>query len=125
MREKTVKNPNKSKRWPVWPAVAFLALALVNEAFAGLPAPALPSGTASSTNWLDVLKGYARDGSAVLTVVLAVGVFILLGYFIVVDLAAVRKGDKEWGDLGLMAVIGAAAFLWVTYLLGQVAGVFT
>lgn len=35
------------------------------------------------------------------------------------DLMAVRRGDKEWGDLGFGAVVGAAFFLWISWLMSQ------
>lgn len=121
-----MKRLNPNNNWfSIWPVMALMALFLADKACAGIPSPALPTGGAASTNWITMLKGYVADGSNLLTLVVSVGVFILLSYFIAADLAAVRRGDKEWGDLGLMAVIGAAAFMWVSYLLGQVAGVFT
>jgi hypothetical protein len=39
------------------------------------------------------------------------------------DLNQVRNGHKEWSEIGLSKVAGAAVFLFVSYLLGQAANV--
>lgn len=100
-------------------ALSATAWGLGGEALAALPSPQLPTGASDSDNWLEMLKGYVKDGASVLALVISVGVFFLLAYNVAADLMAVRKGDKEWGDMGFGAVIGAAFFLWISWLMSK------
>lgn len=102
-----------------WLALGLATWSLCGEALAALPAPTAPSGMTSSDNWLEMLKGYVKDGAKVLALVISIGVFFLLAYNVAADLMAVRKGDKEWGDVGFGAVIGAAFFLWISWLMSR------
>lgn len=101
-------------------ALSLALWGLCGDALAALPAPPPPtSAPTNSSDWLGMLKGYVKDGAAVLALVISVGVFFLLAYNVAADLLAVRKGDKEWGDVGFGAVIGAAFFLWISWLMSQ------
>ena len=103
--------------------LAVAAWGLCGQAFAALPSPPAPSTAPTNANdWLGYLKGYVKDGAGVLALVVSVGVFFLLAYNVAADLMAVRKGDKEWGDMGFGAVIGAAFFLWISWLMSQATG---
>jgi len=102
----------------------FLALALLAEdALAALPTPVKPSTAPANGDWLGLIKGYIKDGGIVIGLFVAVAGFVWLAWHILADLNQVRAGRKEWGELGLTAVAGAAAFLFVSFLLGQAAGV--
>jgi integrating conjugative element membrane protein (TIGR03745 family) len=57
------------------------------------------------------------------TTLLAVAGFLWLGWMALADLNQVRNGRKEWGEIGLSNVAGAAVFLFVSYLLSQAANV--
>jgi integrating conjugative element membrane protein (TIGR03745 family) len=104
--------------------VHFLALCtLADQAIAALPTPVKPSTGPAAGDWLGLIKGYIKDGGIIIGLFVAVAGFIWLAWHILADLNQVRSGRKEWGELGLTAVAGAAAFLFVSYLLGQAAGV--
>ena len=101
-----------------------LALAVVtDQALAALPAPVAPSTAPAASDWLGLIKGYIKDGGIIIGLFLAVAGFLWLGWMALADLNQVRNGRKEWGEIGLSNVAGAAVFLFVSYLLGQAANV--
>lgn len=94
------------------------------QAVAALPTPTPPSTNPSATDWLGLISGYIKDGGIIIGLFLAVAGFLWIAWHILADLNQVRQGRKEWGEVGLLAVAGAAAFLFVTYLLDQASKVF-
>jgi integrating conjugative element membrane protein (TIGR03745 family) len=97
-----------------------------SEAFGALPTLVDPSTKPADANdWLAYMKGYIQDGGMALALLLSLAGLVWLGWHAFADLNAARKGDKEWGDVGLTNVIGAAVFLWVSYLLSKVTGIMT
>jgi integrating conjugative element membrane protein (TIGR03745 family) len=110
---------------PLTAAVVALTLG-GSEAFGALPTLVDPSTKPSDTNdWLGYMKGYIQDGGMAIALLLSLAGLLWLGWHAFADLNAARKGDKEWGDVGLTNVIGAAIFLWVSYLLSKVSGIMT
>jgi integrating conjugative element membrane protein (TIGR03745 family) len=77
----------------------------------------------AASDWLGLIKGYIKDGGIIIGLFLAVAGFLWLGWMALADLNQVRNGRKEWGEIGLSNVADAAAFLFVSYLLGQAANV--
>jgi integrating conjugative element membrane protein (TIGR03745 family) len=98
------------------------AAMLVGPAFAALPKPTPISGI-DNNDWLKVFEAYAGQGAALAGKILAVGIMLYLGAHAIADLNDVRKGDKEWHEIGFGTVVGALIFLVVTYILTQIDGV--
>ncbi len=93
------------------------------QALAALPAPVAPSTAPAATDWLAIIKGYIKDGGLVIGLFIAVSGFLWLSWMVIADINEARRGKKEWAEVGLTAVVGAAGFLFVSYFLGQAAGV--
>ncbi|WP_052808394.1 TIGR03745 family integrating conjugative element membrane protein [Methyloterricola oryzae] len=93
------------------------------EALSALPTPVAPSTGPAANDWLGLIKGYIKDGGLVIGLFLAVAGFLWIAWHLLADLNQVRQGRKEWGELGLSGVVGAAIFLFISYLLGQAANV--
>lgn len=101
-------------------------LGMGDPALAALPALVAPStNPTNASDWLGYMKGYIQDGGTALALLLSLAVLIWLGWHAAADLNAVRKGDKEWGDVGLVNVVGAAVFMWITFLLSKTTGIMT
>jgi integrating conjugative element membrane protein (TIGR03745 family) len=101
----------------------WLVLLFAPDLWAALPAPTLPSTAPGADDWLAIIKGYIKDGSAIIGLFLSVAGFLWLGWNALSDLNEVRIGKKEWGAAGLGNVAGAAIFLWVSYMLTKASGV--
>lgn len=99
---------------------AFAAIAalwiLPIAAQAALPTVTVPSG-ATDGDWLSMIQQYIKNGGLLVGLFLSVSGFLWLGWNALSDLNQVRNGRKEWGEVGLGTVAGAAVFLWVSYLL--------
>ena len=94
------------------------------QALAALPAPSNPSTvTATSTNWLEFIKGYIKDGGLVIGLFISVAAFLWTAWIVIADINEARRGKKEWGEVGLSAVVSAAGLLVITFFLGQASGV--
>jgi integrating conjugative element membrane protein (TIGR03745 family) len=104
-------------------SVMLAAMTVADTALAALPQPVPPTTAPAAGDWLNLIKGYIKDGGIVIGLFLAVAGFLWLSWHVLADLNQVRQGRKEWGELGLGAVAGAAIFLFVSYLLGEAAGV--
>jgi len=100
-----------------------LALIIAPDLWAALPSPTMPSTAPGADDWLSIIKGYIKDGGAIVGLFLSVSGFLWLGWNALSDLNEVRTGKKEWGAAGLGNVAGAAIFLWVSYLLNKAVGV--
>ena len=102
-----------------------LSLALVALMFtspsvwAVLPVVVAPSTAPAATNWIEVFKGYAKDGGIAIGLILAVGALIWIGYHVLADLNQVRNGRKEMGELAMSGVAGGGVLLLVMYLADQ------
>lgn len=105
------------------PRLLLLLLLFAPDLWATLPTPAMPSTSPSTGDWLSIIKGYIKDGSAIVGLFISVAGFLWLGWNALSDLNEVRTGKKEWGAAGLGNVAGAAIFLWVSYMLTQAARV--
>ena len=105
------------------PRLLLLVLLFAPDLWAALPTPTMPSTSPGTDDWLSIIKGYIKDGSAIVGLFLSVSGFLWLGWNALSDLNEVRTGKKEWGAAGLGNVAGAAIFLWVSYMLTQAAGV--
>jgi integrating conjugative element membrane protein (TIGR03745 family) len=95
-------------------AVSLLSMSFV--ASAALPTVTVPAG-ATDGDWLSMIQQYIKNGGLLVGLFLSVSGFLWLGWNALADLNQVRNGRKEWGEIGMGTVAGAAIFLWVSYLL--------
>lgn len=93
------------------------------QAMAALPTAVAPSTAPATGDWLGLLKGYIKDGGLVIGLFIAIAAFLWLSWIVIADINEARNGKKEWGEVGLSAVVGAAGLLVISYFLGQAAGV--
>jgi integrating conjugative element membrane protein (TIGR03745 family) len=103
--------------------LAALLLAFTQNAMAVLPTAVAPSNGAAATDWLALITGYIKDGGLLIGLAISVAGFLWLSWIIISDVNKCRAGDKEWGELGVTAIIGAVGLMFVTYLLAQASGV--
>jgi integrating conjugative element membrane protein (TIGR03745 family) len=116
-------HPNKPHLLRSLSTFGLVLAVAADQALAALPAPVAPSTAPAASDWLGLIKGYIKDGGIIIGLFLAVAGFLWLGWMALADLNQVRNGRKEWGEIGLSNVAGAAVFLFVSYLLGQAANV--
>lgn len=101
-----------------------LYLLLCQQAYAaGLPTAVPPSTGDAKGNWLLLLKGYLKDGTLLVGLGISVCGFLWLSWIALADINQARQGRKEWGEVGVTVIGGAAVFLFVSYMLAQAAGV--
>lgn len=104
-------------------AASAFYLSISQEVYAALPRAHPPSSGGADSNILTLLKGYFKDAAIFIGLVISVTGFLWLSWIALSDINEARKGRKEWGEVGLTVIAGAAAFLFVSYMLGQAAGV--
>ena len=105
-----------------------LVALLINETlFAALPTAVNPSTGAPAGNWLDLVKGYIKDGAVILGLALSVVGFTWISWTALAKFNEARRGrgDVEWGELGMLVVVGGALLLFITFLLNEAANVIT
>jgi integrating conjugative element membrane protein (TIGR03745 family) len=101
-------------------------LAAARQASAALPTPVDPSTGVADGNWLELTKGYINDGAIILGLAVSAGGFLWIAWTLLAKFNDARKGDRtEWGEVGLLAIVGGAVLLFITFLLNQAAGIFT
>ncbi|MDX1655790.1 MAG: TIGR03745 family integrating conjugative element membrane protein [Candidatus Competibacteraceae bacterium] len=112
------------RRFHVW-TLGLVSLSFTLPALSALPTVATPAGLAAdSTNWLDAMKLYARDGAVVLAAGISAVGFLWLAYMAISKFNEARNGRAEWSEVGLLGGAGAATLLFSGFLLNQVAGIF-
>ena len=101
-------------------AGAWLLMAGAHQALAALPTAVNPSTGDPAGNWLELVKGYIKDGAIVLGLGLSMISFIWVAWTIVAKFNEARSSERvEWGELGLLAIAGGAVLLIITFLLTQ------
>ncbi|MEJ1357059.1 MAG: TIGR03745 family integrating conjugative element membrane protein [Candidatus Sedimenticola sp. (ex Thyasira tokunagai)] len=103
-------------------ALCLLAFASTS-ALAALPAAVAPSNAPAAGNWLELIKGYVKDGGVVLGLTVSVLGFIWIAYTGISKFNEARNGKAEWAEVGLLGIVGGALLLFVTYLLTEAAAV--
>ncbi len=103
-------------------ALCLLAFA-ATSALAALPAAVAPSTAPAAGNWLELIKGYVKDGGVVLGLTVSVLGFIWIAYTGISKFNEARNGKAEWAEVGLLGIVGGALLLFVTYLLTEAAAV--
>lgn len=104
-------------------AASAFYLTLCTKVYAGLPTAVEPSTGDADGNILELLKGYIKDGSALVGLAISIVGFLWLSWIALADINQARQGRKEWGEVGVTVIGGAAVFLFVSYLLAQAADV--
>jgi len=93
------------------------------HALAALPTAVAPSTAPAAGNWLELIKGYVKDGGLVLGLTVSVLGFIWIAYTAIAKFNEARNGKAEWAEVGLLGIVGGAMLLFVTYLLTEAAAV--
>jgi integrating conjugative element membrane protein (TIGR03745 family) len=96
-------------------AAAYLWLS--TPALAALPTQSAPSTAPASGDWLGLIRGYAKDAAVVIALVLGAAVFAWLAWTVIAKFNEARTGRAEWGEVGLLAVIGGGVAIFDMYLL--------
>jgi integrating conjugative element membrane protein (TIGR03745 family) len=102
-------------------AAAYLWLS--TPALAALPTQSAPSTAPASGDWLGLIKGYIKDGSGVIALTIGVVVFLWIAWSAIAKFHEARTGRAEWGELGLVSVIGAVIAIFDMYLLTTALGI--
>lgn len=101
-----------------------LSLAMVSDHVqAALPAPVAPSNAPAAGNWLDLIKGYAKDAGLVIGLIIAVVAFLWIGWITIAKFNEARAGRAEWGEVGLTAVVAAGVMIFISFLLTEASNV--
>lgn len=94
-------------------------------ALAALPTAVSPSTGDPGGNWLNLVKGYIKDGAVILGLALSVVGFLWIAWTALAKFNEARRGrgDVEWGEVGMLVVVGGALLLFITFLLNEAATV--
>lgn len=90
---------------------------------ASLPTPIEPSTEPASGDWLELIKGYIKDGGLVLGLAISVIGFLWVAYTGIAKFNEARIGKAEWGEVGLLGVVAGALLLFMSFLLNEAASV--
>jgi integrating conjugative element membrane protein (TIGR03745 family) len=96
-----------------------LAAGSISIAQAALPTPIAPSTAPAAGNWLELIKGYIKDGGLVLGLAIAVIAFLWISYITISKFNEARMGKAEWGEVGLTGVVAAGVMVFISYLLTE------
>ena len=97
----------------------------LQNAVAALPAPVAPSNSPATGNWLQLIQGYIKDGGLVLGLAIAVVSFLWVAWTGIVKFNDARTGRAEWGEVGLLGVVGAGVLVFIGFLLDAASKVIT
>jgi len=92
-------------------------------AWGALPTPVPPSTGPAAGNWLELIKGYIKDGGLVLGLAISVIGFLWIAYIGISKFNDARTGKAEWAEVGLVAIVGGAVLLFAVFLLNEAATV--
>lgn len=84
----------------------------------GLPTTAPPS-TGASTNYIDMIQGYALDIFIVAGLLIGTVAFIMVARNVVQVYGEIADGRKSWGDMGSHAIAGVLLLVFVIYMLTE------
>lgn len=103
-------------------ALAFVASAPVfatsSTPSSGLPTVSAPS-TGSTTNYIELIQGYALDSFLVLGLILGTVAFIMVAKNVTKVYGEIGNGKAEWGDMGAHLVGGVLLLVFVVFMLIQ------
>ena len=90
---------------------------------AALPTPVAPSTAPAAGNWLDLIKGYAKDAGLVIGLIIAVAAFLWIAWITIAKFNEARQGKAEWGEVGLVGVVAAGVMVFISFLLTEASNV--
>ncbi len=106
------------------PGLIVLTLMLsIDNALAALPTPVAPSTGAPNGNWLDLMKGYVKDAGLVIGLLIAVVVFLWMSWILIAKFNEARRGQADWGEVGVVAVVGVGVMIFISYILTEASNV--
>jgi integrating conjugative element membrane protein (TIGR03745 family) len=97
--------------------------ALTHQAYAALPTQVAPSTNPAAGDWLALIKGYSKDAGLVLGLIIAVAAFLWIAWITIAKFNEARSGRAEWGEVGLLGVVGGGVMVFISYLLNQASNV--
>ncbi len=89
------------------------------EVQAALPTATPPSTGAGAGNWLKLIEGYFKDAGLVVGLGIAVAAFLWISWITVSKFNDARKGQAEWGEVGLTAIVAAGVMVFISFLLTE------
>ncbi len=95
----------------------------VESALAALPTPVAPSTGAPNGNWLNLMQGYAKDAGLVIGLIIAVAMFLWMCWILIAKFNEARAGKSDWGEVGVVAVVGVGVMIFISYLLTEASNV--
>jgi integrating conjugative element membrane protein (TIGR03745 family) len=104
-------------------AVGLLAAVHAQVALAELPTAVPPSTGDPGDNWIDLVKGYIKDGGLVLGLALGIVAFLWVSWNAIHKFNEARTGKAEWGEVGLLTIVGGAVLIFIAFLLNEAATV--
>lgn len=101
----------------------FILFNFGTQVLAALPTPVAPSTAPAAGNWLDLIKGYAKDAGLVIGLIIAVAAFLWIAWITIAKFNEARQGKAEWGEVGLVGVVAAGVMVFISFLLTEAANV--
>jgi integrating conjugative element membrane protein (TIGR03745 family) len=86
---------------------------------AALPTPVAPSTAPAAGDWIELIKGYIKDGGLVLGLAIAVLGFLWVAYVGFAKFNEARQGKAEWAEVGVLGIVGAIVLIFASYLLTE------
>ena len=105
------------------PVTALRNMTAYQSVCAALPTPVAPSTAPAAGNWIELIKGYIKDGGLVLGLAIAVLGFLWVAYVGFAKFNEARQGKAEWAEVGVLGIVGAIVLIFASYLLTEAAGV--
>jgi len=103
--------------------VGLLAMTTYQNVWSALPTPVAPSTAPAAGDWIELIKGYIKDGGLVLGLAIAVLGFLWVAYVGFAKFNEARQGKAEWAEVGVLGIVGAIVLIFASYLLTDASGV--
>jgi integrating conjugative element membrane protein (TIGR03745 family) len=110
--KKTIALRDRIAPW----VVMFLLLGMSQQVFAVLGGG---GGVGGGTEAIDKLTGFIKAAGVLLILLITVTGFIWIGYSALAKFNEARKGNAEWAEVGLLAVVSVGVLVFLGYLLDQ------
>ena len=101
----------------------FWCVVSIESTLAALPTPVAPSTGAPNGNWLDLMKGYAKDAGLVIGLIIALAVFLWMSWILIAKFNEARRGQADWGEVGVVAVVGVGVMIFISFILTEASNV--
>jgi len=103
--------------------VGLLGITVYQNVWSALPTPVAPSTAPAAGDWIELIKGYIKDGGLVLGLAIAVLGFLWVAYVGFAKFNEARQGKAEWAEVGVLGIVGAIVLIFASYLLTEASGV--